>query len=170
MKYQAKIENDGKYWTVGFPDCPGCVTFGNTKSEALAMAADALSGWLAVCLDRGEVPPMPAFLDGTPIAPETTIAVAVQVRLHRHHCNMSQSKLALAAGLTQQQISKLETSKSNPTVKTLQAVSRAMGRDLLVLMSAPAPTTITHRGQGRRGVMLSRQSDAQFLQALITHR
>lgn len=168
MKYQAKVEQEGKYWNAEFPDCPGCATFGSTKQEALEMAAEALTGWLAVALDRGDVPPMPAFLDGTPVAPDAPIAVAVQVRLHRHHSNMSQSKLAEAAGLTQQQISKLETSKSNPTVKTLQAVSRAMGRDLLVLMSTPAPATLA--GRTKRGATVSRQQDAQFLQALIWRR
>lgn len=37
-------ENGG--YTVVFPDLPGCVTEGNSLSEAMEMAEDAASGWL----------------------------------------------------------------------------------------------------------------------------
>lgn len=33
-------------YTVVFPDLPGCVTEGDTLSEAMEMAIDAASGWL----------------------------------------------------------------------------------------------------------------------------
>ena len=33
-------------YTVTFPDLPGCVTEGDTLSEAIDMAIDAASGWL----------------------------------------------------------------------------------------------------------------------------
>lgn len=35
-----------KWYTVIFPDLPGCVTEGDTLSEAIDMAVDAASGWL----------------------------------------------------------------------------------------------------------------------------
>lgn len=35
------------YWTAEVPSLPGCVTWGNTKREAIDMAADAIDCYLA---------------------------------------------------------------------------------------------------------------------------
>ena len=56
MQYIAKLTREGGRWLIDFPDCPGCQTFGDTKEEALAMAADALEGWLETHLEHGDVP------------------------------------------------------------------------------------------------------------------
>lgn len=42
---------DGGY-TVVFPDLPGCVTEGDTLSEAIDMAIDAASGWLLTSVEE----------------------------------------------------------------------------------------------------------------------
>jgi len=44
-------------YTVVFPDLPGCVTEGNTLSEAMDMAIDASSGWLLSSVEENkEIP------------------------------------------------------------------------------------------------------------------
>ncbi|MGI6450100.1 MAG: type II toxin-antitoxin system HicB family antitoxin [Desulfitobacteriia bacterium] len=44
-------------YTVIFPDLPGCVTEGDTLSEAIEMAIDAASGWLLDFLeDKKQIP------------------------------------------------------------------------------------------------------------------
>jgi predicted RNase H-like HicB family nuclease len=50
-------EPEGGY-TVTVPALPGCLTFGETFEEALAMIDDAISGWLAVAREEGF--PIPA--------------------------------------------------------------------------------------------------------------
>lgn len=45
---------DGKGYTVDFPDLPGCVTEGKTLAEAIEMAVDAASGWVLSSLEEGE--------------------------------------------------------------------------------------------------------------------
>lgn len=52
---------DGRGFTVDFPDLPGCVTEGRTLSEALEMAVDAASGWILSSLEEGE--PIPKATD-----------------------------------------------------------------------------------------------------------
>jgi predicted RNase H-like HicB family nuclease len=52
---------------IDFPDCPGCQTFGDTREEALAMAAEALEGWLQTHLEHGEFPPRPRAQRGVAI-------------------------------------------------------------------------------------------------------
>ena len=54
--YVAKIkwiEEDGGYYFVEFPSLRGCITYGHTLEEAIAMAKDALAGWLSVRKDLG---------------------------------------------------------------------------------------------------------------------
>jgi predicted RNase H-like HicB family nuclease len=41
-------------YTVIFPDLPGCVTEGDTLSEAMDMAVDAASGWLLDSVEKNE--------------------------------------------------------------------------------------------------------------------
>ena len=50
-------EPEGGY-TVRVPAIRGCVTYGETKDEAIAMAKDAIEGCLAVLAEEGE--PIPA--------------------------------------------------------------------------------------------------------------
>ena len=44
---------DGGY-SVIVPALPGCVTQGETPEEAVAMAQDAIAGWIAVAEKHGE--------------------------------------------------------------------------------------------------------------------
>jgi predicted RNase H-like HicB family nuclease len=55
-------ERAGGY-SVFFPDLPGCVTQGEDMAEAQEMAAEALSGWLAVAFDHGDQIPAPRPLE-----------------------------------------------------------------------------------------------------------
>ncbi|MCX6716254.1 MAG: type II toxin-antitoxin system HicB family antitoxin [Candidatus Taylorbacteria bacterium] len=51
-----KDEEDGGY-VAHFPSLPGCITQGETLDEVMAMARDALAGWLSVSKEQGwEIP------------------------------------------------------------------------------------------------------------------
>lgn len=52
--YKAFVERTGSQFVVSFPDCPGCLTFGETYDEAIAMGKEALDGWLAAEAERGK--------------------------------------------------------------------------------------------------------------------
>lgn len=47
-------------YTVVFPDLPGCVTEGDTLSEAVDMAIDAASGWLLEYVEDNKRLPKPS--------------------------------------------------------------------------------------------------------------
>jgi len=46
-------------WLGKVPDLPGCITFGETKEEALAMIEDARVGWITHCFEQGNPIPEP---------------------------------------------------------------------------------------------------------------
>jgi predicted RNase H-like HicB family nuclease len=61
MKYVYPVifENEDGKVLVSVPDLRGCFTFGDDLVDAMEMAADAMSMWLATAEDRGETLPMP---------------------------------------------------------------------------------------------------------------
>jgi len=56
--YPATIqkENDGRF-SVWFDDLPGCATSGATLADAVAMARDAMGGWLDCAQSNGDAIP-----------------------------------------------------------------------------------------------------------------
>lgn len=141
MQYIAKLTREAGRWLVGFPDCPGCQTFGDTKEEALTMAAEALEGWLETSLEHGDVPPRPrARRGGVPIDVRAGLDVAIQLRWLRDELGLSQAGLAKRVGVSQQQIAKLEKPTSNPTIRTLVELTKKLGARVLINVGPPAAT------------------------------
>lgn len=52
---------DGSGYYAKVPDLPGCITTGNSLSDAIDQITDAMSAWLVVAEDEGEpiTPPSP---------------------------------------------------------------------------------------------------------------
>ncbi len=55
--YQAVLTPDEDGYSVEVPDLPGCFTHGDTIEDALFMAADAMSTYVAALLADGKQPP-----------------------------------------------------------------------------------------------------------------
>lgn len=53
--------DEGDGYTVLVPDLPGCVTEGDSLSEAIDMAVDAASGWILGELEEGNSYPTPSL-------------------------------------------------------------------------------------------------------------
>ena len=132
--YDAFVTREGKVTLAEFPDCPGCQTFAEKGDALPAIAQDALEGWLETHLLGGEVPPKPkarkrapagAKLASVPVRPG--LWAALMIRWARSDAGISQRELAARAGVSQQQIAKLENPDENPTVGTLDKVARALG-------------------------------------------
>jgi len=141
MQYIAKLTREAGRWLVDFPDCPGCQTFGDTKPEAITMAAEALEGWLETHLEFGDVPPRPrARRGGVPVDVPPGLDVAIQLRWLRDDLGLSQAELAKRVGVSQQQIAKLEKPTSNPTIRTLVELTKKLGSRVLIHLG-PRPAT-----------------------------
>lgn len=73
-------ESDSDYG-IDFPDFPGCVSAGHTVEEALAMAAEALTGHVAVMTADGDPVPPPSGMESLLSDPLREDAVMVLVPL-----------------------------------------------------------------------------------------
>jgi antitoxin HicB len=131
MLYRCVIEQEGAEYVAQFPDMPNVVTCGFSLEEALTMAKEALDGVLAAEVARGNPVPPPSFQDGHPVSVASHIALALQLRELRG--DKSQTEIARKLGLTYQAYQRLENpQKANPTIKTLERIAGAFGKELSV--------------------------------------
>jgi predicted RNase H-like HicB family nuclease len=69
--YIALVHKDeGTSYGVSFPDVPGCISAGDTFEEAMANAAQALSGHFAAMRADGEAIPTPRSFEALKRDPE----------------------------------------------------------------------------------------------------
>lgn len=47
MEYDVILTREGKKWTAEVPALPGCVTWGNSRAQVLALAEEAAAAWVA---------------------------------------------------------------------------------------------------------------------------
>ncbi|HEY1532523.1 MAG TPA: helix-turn-helix domain-containing protein [Polyangiaceae bacterium] len=138
MFYRANVAQTGKSWLVTFPDCDGCLTEGGSRKEALTNAHEALEGWLEAHLVQGMAPARPKIRrGGDAIEVNPTLSAVLQIRWRREEMELTQGALAKRAGISQQQIAKLENPDGNPTIASLQKVAEALGLRLELTL---APT------------------------------
>jgi len=128
--YQAKLTRENDYWLAEFPDCPGCQTFSTSEEGLLAMAKEALVGWLEVSLEYGDVPSAPRIRRGQNLMRvdlPTALALRLRLSIARQAAGLTREELAHRAGITLRQLAKLERSGATASVATLAKVADALG-------------------------------------------
>lgn len=137
MQYPAVVTREGRFILVEFPDCPGCQTFVEEGESIEDAAEEALAGWLESNLGRDLVPPQPSHTLGksekvllVPVNP--FLGVRLELRWARDDEELTQATLARKVGMTQQQLAKLESGNSNPTVSTLSRIAAGLGRRVVL--------------------------------------
>jgi ribosome-binding protein aMBF1 (putative translation factor) len=145
MRYPAWITKEGSKTLAEFPDCPGCQTFADKGEDIAAAAREALEGWLETHLAFGDAPPRPAKrpraprgakLLWSPVVPR--LGAALMLRWARQDAGLSQAELAQRAGVSQQQIAKLESPDANPTLESLEKIAAALGRRVELALASEA--------------------------------
>jgi len=63
-------KDEGTSYGVSFPDVPGCISAGDTFEEAVANAAEALAGHLALMKSDGDPLPVPRTFEELKRDPE----------------------------------------------------------------------------------------------------
>jgi putative transcriptional regulator len=156
MHYIAYISKEGRHTLAEFPDCPGCQTFSDGEDLA-AVAREALEGWLEAHLVDGQIPPRPVEPTGAPqgvsvarVPVRPGLAAALEIRWARRDAGLSQGALGKLAGVSQQQIAKLEDPDENPSLETLAKVARALGLEVNVGFERPDTIPPLSAGGRRR--------------------
>ena len=134
MTYTAIIKKSNGAYLIEFPDIPNINTYGETITDALNNAKEALNGCLESDFERGFKLPKPGektHRNGYAIEVEPHICLAYQLRKIRN--GVSQSEIAKKLGISYQAYQKLENPrKCNPTIKTLEKISEVFGKNLVI--------------------------------------
>ena len=135
MVYTAQVTRAEGVYVVSFLDFPNVNTYGETEADAIKYAHEALNLTLEVDFERGFSLPEPKAVPGRgtiTVRVQPNIAIAYQLRRLRQ--NQTQAEVAKKVGISYQAYQKLENPrKCNPTVKTLEKISAAMGKTLDVV-------------------------------------
>jgi DNA-binding Xre family transcriptional regulator len=142
LQFKAFARSRTGAWIIRFPTIPGL--------EAKAMREEAIQGAARAALEdrlhqdlQSGARPAWGGMHEPPLKDERTIfvdipaplAIAVQIRRARIDNGWSQGELARRAGMTQQQIARLEDPDGNPRADTLERISAAIGEPLVVVYS-----------------------------------
>ena len=145
MNYPAIVTKDRRTLVALFPDCPGCGTQAEPGESIEDQAHEALAGWLESMLAARDIPSPPSRKVRAPrgarvlrVPVPAVLAVRLLFIWGRRQAGLSQAELAARAGISQQQVARLEHPDTNPTLETLAKVARALGTDLVVGLEPPS--------------------------------
>ena len=140
IQYQMKFHKEAKGYWGEFLDLPGCFTQGDSKKELIENAREALSLYLEEARDHEWKVPESKKRRGKAflwIKPAADVAIPLMIRQARVKKGLGQRQLAKILGVSVQQVQRLETPrKSNPTIKTLVAISQALDEELEIKLVA----------------------------------
>ena len=128
LTYFAKIHEEQDGYTITFRDLPNIFAEGNSISETIQNAQEALDGVLSVMTEEdSEIPaPTRALKDEYPIPVSADIAAPIMLRLIRKKHAHSLWSIAKKMSVPYQQYQRLEYN-FNMTLKSLKRAAAAMG-------------------------------------------
>ncbi len=120
---------------VEFPDLPGCLTYGDSKEDAMKNAQEALTGYLESIDSRKLSIPEPSELKGRDIhliSPEKNVSFAIWLKKNREKQGFTQKQIARKLNIAYQTYQKFEDPhKSNPTLKTILRLEEVLQENLI---------------------------------------
>jgi predicted RNase H-like HicB family nuclease len=136
MTYYCTVTKAGNKFIATFPDFPDVICLGSSHDKALASAKETLDSWLSRELSHGAVIREPEHKKGYPVKIANEISVAIQLRIIRGDQTMRQ--VAEKIGFKYQAYQRLENPKgTSPTLKTLEKIAHAYGREVEVRFWQP---------------------------------
>ena len=121
-----------------FPDVPEAITGGRDRSEALAMAEDALATALAGYVhEQWDIPTPSEAVEGQQLVAVPTIVAAKLVLYSAMRAQrITQVELASRLGISEAAVQKLANPDQHSHISQVQKALRAVGRNLAVEVTA----------------------------------
>jgi antitoxin HicB len=131
MVYYSTITKQGSKFIATFPDFPAVISLSSSHEKAIVSAKETLESWLVRELSHGNTVPEPVHKKGHPVKIANNIAIAIRLRIIRGDQTMR--AVAQKIGFKYQAYQRLENPKgASPTLKTLEKVAQAYGREVNV--------------------------------------
>ena len=132
MKYHFKLDKETKGYSAQCVEIPGCITQGDNLKELNANMKEALEMLLDEPIGSKIVAALPdekirKNKKIVLVSPDPQIALAHMVRYYRIKHKMTQKQIATKMGFSDiYSYQRLETSKCNPTLKTLLKIKEIL--------------------------------------------
>jgi len=127
VRYFIELEQEDGVWIVSIPDYPEIYTYGETIEHAKEMALDALKLMIVDDLKDGKSARKSRHKTGYAIHLPMDVSFPILIRWAREEQKLSLESLAEKIGMQYQNLQKLERLGSNPTLKTVDKIARALG-------------------------------------------
>lgn len=125
--------DDNKTFMVTFPDIPEAITYGDSETEALVWALDALETMLESYMDDRQRIPYPSPADGRPVVILPVVA-AGKVVLHNTLLEAGKKKADLARmlNLAPTLVDRLLSLRHKSRIEQIETALAAFGKRLVV--------------------------------------
>ena len=132
LSYPAKLTRDGDGWMVSFRDIPEALTGGDTREEALAMAADALLTAMDFYFEDRRPVPAPSEARRGELLVALTASTTAKVLLLNEMLTQQVRPAELAKRLhtTPQEVNRIVDLHHTTKIDTLASALQALGRQL----------------------------------------
>jgi antitoxin HicB len=135
--YPVVLEEAEDGITVSFPDVPEALTEGDTRSEALARAEDALVSALSIYVDDGRALPRPSAANGRPVI-SVPVLEAAKLALHDAmlSARVSNVELGRRMNMDEKAIRRLRDPLQRSHISTVEAALYNLGRRAELIVEA----------------------------------
>ena len=132
LSYPAKLTRDGDGWMVSFRDIPEALTGGDTREEALAMAADALLTAMDFYFEDRRPVPAPSEARRGELLVALSASTTAKVLLLNEMLTQQVRPAELAKRLhtTPQEVNRIVDLHHTTKIDTLASALQALGRQL----------------------------------------
>ena len=129
LEYPIKLQRDGKFLMVTFPDIPEAHTQGDSKADALRMAADALETALDFYFETHRIVPAPSKARAGQLTVALPLSVSAKVMLWNEMLQQEvrPAELALRLGVSRQAIDRMIDVRHATKIDALAEAMAALG-------------------------------------------
>lgn len=147
--YPATIRQAKDGFTVTFRDVPGAISEGDTPTQALEEARDALALVLEDILEDGDELPQPskARKGEHLVAVPADVAGRVLLRFIRDHTGLKKSDAARLVHMSRQSYGQIEERGRNLSLKKFNEVADALGYEVIVSVRPKGTAGITGKSK-----------------------
>lgn len=140
MRYPIKVQKDGKYFMVTFPDIPEALTQGRTIEEARVAAGDALESALDFYFDESRPVPAPSKVGRGDEFVELSASVSAKVLLLNEMLRQEVRPAELARRLqtTPQEVNRLTNLHHVSKIDGIAVAMKALGKRLEISVVSAA--------------------------------
>jgi antitoxin HicB len=140
LAYPAKLQKDGKYLMVTFPDIPEAHSMGDSVEDALAMGAEALELALDFYFETHRTVPAPSKVKRGQYVVELPLSVSAKVMLWNEMLrkNVKPAELARRLHTTPQEVNRMTDVRHSTKIDTLAKAIAAVGGKKLIVKTVAA--------------------------------